>query len=191
MAWNDAFAELNTSVVDYFGETISYLSLDGLTAVVGFSATLNRGGEDGSATFNMPKTAVETPAFGDKVTDSDGVEWRIAEVLQPFSDRTPCNLKRSDFWETLDLQYMTDDGEVWENHTTGITGLLMVSSSSEVVAAGDGHSVTVYEVKTTHLITPDHDMRFKWGSKYLYITGIKDDDTHELTTTFDCVEMEA
>jgi hypothetical protein len=191
MAWSDAFSELNSSVVDYFGESVNYLSLDELTAVNGISATLNRGGDDGMALFNMPKASVETPAFGDSITDSDSVVWRISKILQPFSDRTPCELMRSDFWASVDLQEMDNSSEIWTDNTLDITVMIKTSSSSEVIAAEDGHDVTVYEVHAQYLVTPTSRMRFKWGSKYLYITGRRDDDSHGLTTVYDCVEEEA
>ena len=195
MTWPDAFAELNTSVVDYFGESVDYLSLDELTAVNGIAATLNRGGEDGDAVFNMPVASVAVPAFGDSITDSDAVVWRIAEVLQPFSDRTPCNLKRSDFWHTIDLQYMRTDTEVWDDNTEDIVAMINPTSSNEVISADDGHSITIYEVKIEYLTTPTRKMRFKWVNgavtRYLYIQGRRDDDTSGLTTTYECVEEEA
>jgi head-tail adaptor len=195
MTWQNAFAELNASVVDYFGESVDYLSLDGLTAVNGISATLNRGGEDGDALFNMPVSSVAVPAFGDRITDGDAVAWRISDVLQPFSDRTPCNLKRSDFWYSVDLQYMKDDTEVWDDHTTGIISMINTTSSNEVISADDGHAVTVYEVKVEYLTTPTRQMRFKWVNgavtRYLYIQGRRDDESHGLTTIYECVEEEA
>ena len=195
MTWQDAFAELNTSVVDYFGETVNYLSLDGLTAVNGISATLNRGGEDGEALFNMPVASVAVPAFGDSITDTDSTVWRIAEVLQPFSDRTPCNLKRSDFWHNVDLQYMKSDTEVWDDHTEDMQALINTTSSSEVISAEDGHAVTVYDVHVQYLTTPTRQMRFKLVNgavtRYLYIVGRRDDASHSKSTIFECTEEEA
>ena len=191
MVWNNAFAELNTSVVDYFGESVDYLSLDTLTAVNGIQATLNRGGEDGTALFNMPVASVAVPAFGDSVTDGDAVVWRIAEVLQKFSDRTPCNLRRADFWHAVTAEYPLTNGTGWADHTTGIIAMIIPSTSSEVIDAEDGRAVNTFEVHTQNLDSLTHKMRFKWGSRYLYITGIRADATDALTSVFDVIEEEA
>lgn len=191
MSWNTAFAELNASVDDYFGESVDYLSLDTLTAVNGIQATLNRGGEDGSAVFNMPVASVAVPAFGDKITDPDAQEWRISEILQKFSGRTPCNLKRIDFWHTIDAEQPLSAGTGWEDHTTGITAMIVPGASSEVIDAEDGREVNTFEVHTQNLDSITHKMRFQWGTRYLYVTGIRADETDALKTVFDVIEEEA
>ena len=190
MTWTDAFAELNTSVEDYFGESVDYLSLDGGTAVAGITATLNRGGEDGMAVFNMPVASVAVPAFGDKITASDG-DWRISEILQKFSDRTPCNLRRADFWFTIAAEYYDDNSDTWKDHTIGITAMVIPASSAEVIDAEDGRSVNTFEVHTENLNSITHKMRFKWGSRYLYVTGVISDATDALKTVFEVIEEEA
>jgi hypothetical protein len=188
MTWETAFAELNTSVVSYFGETVDYVSLDALTTVNDISATLNRGGDDGTAEFNMPVASVAVPAFGDKITDSDAVEWRISEIRQKFSDRTPCILMRSDFWETVDIEYHTSGA--WATHTSSVSCLITANSSFEDLDDGFIEE-TEYTVKTQYLAAPTQKMRFKWGSRYLYITGKRPDESNELTVEWDCSEIES
>lgn len=188
MTWSAAFAELNSSVVDYFGELVDYLSRDDVTAVTGISATLNRGGEDGLADFNMPTASVASPQFADKITDSDLTVWRISEVMQGFSDRTPCMLKRGDLWETMDLQ--ASSGGTWSDITTGIPCLLEAQQSFEDFDEFNDLT-TEYMVKMQYQVTPTQKMRLKWGSRYLYITGIRPDLQHNQWMELDCREDEA
>ena len=188
MTWTSAFAELNSSVVDYFGELVNYLSRDGLTAVTGISATLNRGGEDGLADFNMPTASVASPQFADSITDSDAVAWRISEVMQGFSDRTPCTLKRGDLWETVDLQGSTNG--VWANITTGIYCLIEAQQSFEDFDEFNDLT-TEYVVKMQYQTTPTQKMRLKWGARYLYISGIRPDLQHNQWMEMDTREDEA
>jgi hypothetical protein len=188
MTWNTAFAELNASTVDYFGELVNYLSLDGNTAVTGISATLRRTGEDGSALFDMPAASVSVPAFGDSITDADSVVWRISEINQKFSDRTPCTLKRADFWKLVDIeQYITG---AWATITSSVYVMIDVDASFEDI--DDGFIETKeYTVKTQFMATPTQKMRFKWGSRYLYITGERPDNSQSFYTEWDCTEVEA
>jgi hypothetical protein len=189
-----SFTEMNTTLGNisaYMGRLVTWLSRNGVTTVASFNAPLNRVGEEGSALIHIPKSSVAIPAFADKITDDSAQEWRISEVLQDNDVHTPCNLRRIDQWESVDLQEMDDTTEVWDDNTLDILVLIRTTSASEVVAAEDGHAVTVYEVESQYLSTPTRQMRFKWGTKYLYITGRRDDDTHELTTIYDCVEEEA
>ena len=189
MAWADAISEINTSTVEYFGEAFSYVSLDGLTTA-SVMATLTRGGADGDAVLNLDITDVAAPGFGDTVTGLDLVAWRISEVLQPFSSRTPCNMKRSDYWKLINLEeYNASD--VWVTNTLNIDAMIQISSSAESISAEDGHTIDTYEVRTQYLTTPTRKMRFKWGSRYLYITGIKPDSSNSQFTIFDCAEDEA
>jgi len=190
MAWADAVSALNTATVDYFGEAFTYLSLDGLTTA-DIISTMTRGTADGDAVLNLEVSNVAAPGFGDKVTGADAVEWRISEVLQPFSGRTPCNMKRGDFWKLMNLEEYSTSTDKWITNTTNILAMITTESSSEVVSADDGHSVDTFQVRTQYLTTPTRKMRFKWGSRYLYITGIRPDASYAKFTNFDCVEDEA
>jgi len=188
MAWTDAFAEVNTSVTGYFGELVNYLSLDGLTAVNGITATLNRGGDDGTADFNMPVASVAAPAFGDSITDPDSVVWRISEVGQKFSDRTPCVLRRSDFWFLVNIEQFISGA--WETMTTNVYVMIEINSSFEDL--DDGFIETnEYTVKSQYMLSTTQKMRFKWGTRYLYITGERPDMSNSFFTEWDCSEVEA
>lgn len=175
----------------YMGQVVDYLSRDGLTAVTDISAPLNRSGEDGTALVNLPVALVAAPVFADKITDPDAVEWRISRVLQRNNGQVPCELKRADFWITGNFETCAADGVTWSTHTSGVLALRHTSSSSEVISAEDGRAVEVMTLQTQHLTSITHKMRYKWGSRYLYVTGISPDDTDAKTTIFDVIEEEA
>jgi len=191
MTWQTAFVELNDSVEDHFGESVNYLSLNGLTAVTGITATLNRGGDDGKADFMMPTESVATPGFGDSLTDGDGVVWRIYEAMQKYSNITPCDLRRSEYWHSVVAEYYRTDTEVWATHTSGLTVHIENGSSVESLEPEDSNLANQFVLKTLLLASVTHKMRFKWGSRYLYVTGKRTDDTGTRWTLFDCVEDEA
>lgn len=191
MTWTDAFTEVNSSVDSYFGELLNYESLDGLTVVTGMTATMRRGNEDGQADIDIPTSFLQDPEFGAVITDSNAVEWRIYNTMQTFSDRTPCELMRSGWWYNVDIEYYRDDTDVWDTHTTNVLAAIKISSSGEILDPEDNHIINTFVVRTQYLSSTTHKMRIKWGSRYLYITGIRPDDSNTRWVDMDCTEEEA
>lgn len=190
MSWSTAYAELNESIADVFGESLSYVSLDGLTTATISEGVMYRDGEDGQAKFDFPTASVASPAFGDSLTDGDGVVWRVYEVLQKDSALTPVMLRRSTQWHAIDSQSYDPNTDAWANVTTGIYAHIEQTDGTEVIAAEDGHAANAFDVRTQYLTTVTDRMRLKWGSRYLYVAGTVQDPDQNFTT-FKCVELEA
>jgi len=191
MSWATAISELNESTNDVFGESVDYESLDGLTTVAGITGVLYRDGEDGEGKFDMPTASVAAPGFGDKITDTEGVIWRVREAMQPDSGLTPLDLRSSDYFTTVTAEYYRDDTEVWATHTSGLIVLIEQSGSSEVLEPEDSRIIDQFTVRSQYLSSVTHKMRFKDGDRYLYVTGKQYDDSRSRYTEFECVEEEA
>lgn len=189
-----SFTDMNTTIgaIDaYMGRLVTWLSRDNVLTVEDFRAPLNKVGDEGDALIHIPISSVADPLFEDKITDDNATEWRIMEVLQANDVHTPCRLKHVDYWKTLNLEAYNPSNDTWEVNTSGIIGMVTTSTTDEIIAAEDGHSVTEYEVRTRYLVTPTARMRFALGSKYLYIQGVRNDDSRSKFSIFECIEEEA
>jgi len=172
------------------GEDVVYTDRETETDT-NITTVIHRTGDEGTGFINVPTASIGSPLFGDKVLDANGDSWRISEVLQKLQGRTPCNLKRIEYWHLVTLQEYNDSTDTWTDNTVDILAMVNVPTSSEVISAVDGHAIDQYEIKTTYLTTPTQRMRFKLGTRYLYITGVRPDDSRSKWVIFDCVEEEA
>jgi hypothetical protein len=133
-----------TNILALDGESVTHTARD--TTETAMTTVIHRTGEEGDGLINIPTASVASPLFNELITDANSDTWRISEVRQAVQGRTPCNLKHTDYWETIDLQEMPTDTETWTNNTTGILAMITAISSNEVISAETGHGITTYEV---------------------------------------------
>lgn len=166
------------------GEALTYNDRDG-GADVTFTTVMHRNGEDGSAVVNIPTASVAAPLFADKITDSSAVVWYISETQEASQGRTFCELKQSTWWQTVDLE--SSSGGTWSTTTSNIICIIEAQQSYEELE-DYGTTTKEFVVKMQYQVTPTSRMRLKWGSRYLYITGIRPDETNTRFIELDCRE---
>ena len=169
------------------GEALTYNDRDG-GANVNFTTVMHRNGEDGSAVVNIPTANVSNPLYAAKITDAAAIVWYISEAQETSQGRTFCNLKQSTWWQTVNIETAT--AGVWSTHTSNVICVLDAEQSYEDF--DEYNSLTKeFTAKMQFMSTPTQRMRLKWGSRYLYVTGIRPDETNQRFIEVDCREDEA
>lgn len=169
------------------GEALTYLDRDGANGK-SFTTVMHRNGDDGSAVINIPVASVANPKFADKITDGDSVVWYISEAYETSQGRTYCELKQSTWWQTVTIETMTNG--VWGTLTANVLAMITANSALEDYDEYN-NTTTEYEIKMQYMATPAEKMRLKWGSVYIYITGITPDPTYSRYITANGSEVEA
>lgn len=174
------------NILSLDGEVLTYTSRDGGAAVT-MKTVIHRDGEDGSGVINIPVADIVTPVFADKIVDEDGIIWYVTDTRETLQGRTFCDLKQSTFWQTVDIEEFAG---TWGTHTASV--ICLIESTSSLEDFDEFNSLTTeYTVKMEYMSDPTQKMRIKWGSKYLYITGIRSDESYSRWIELDCREDEA
>ena len=169
------------------GEALTFNTRAGGPDVT-FTTVMHRNGEDGSATVNIPTASVAAPVFADKITDASAAIWYISDARETLQGRTYCDLKLSTWWQTVDIEEFA--GGSWGTHTASVICIIDANSSFEDF--DEFNSLTTeFTVRMQYMSDPTQKMRLKWGSRYLYITGIRPDETETRFMDLDCREDEA
>jgi len=176
MGFADALSELNTSVGDYFGETVDYLSADGGTSVTGIADTVvDYMDEEGSAMIDVPVASVSAPTVGGKLTLADSSVWRIYDFGNVKWGYTPCDIREDSYWHTCVLEYYT--AGAWATWTAAVEVYMSEAVAAEFLDGETAHVEMTYTARTMFQATPTEKMRFNLGGTFYYISGISPDAT--------------
>jgi head-tail adaptor len=169
------------------GEAIVHTDRDAVGST-NITTVIHRNGDNGSAVVNIPTASVASPLFADKIVDANTVTWYISEVQETSQGRTFCELKKSTWWKTVDIE--TSSNGVWSTHTASVICMIEPQQSYEELE-DYGALTREFVVRMQYMATPNQRMRLKWGTRYLYITGIRPDETETRFIELDCREDEA
>jgi len=174
MGFADALSELNTSVGDYFGETVTYVSADGNTTVSGIEdVVVDYMDEEGSAMIDVPVASVSAPTVGAKLTLADTSVWRVYDHGNVKWGYTPCDIRSDDYWHTCVLEYFTAGN--WATHTTGLEVYMSEASVTEYLDGETSNVEMTYQARVMYLATPTERMRLNLGGTYYYLTSVAPD----------------
>lgn len=191
MGFFDTTATDLLAILTADGEALTYVSRANYAgATTALTTVMHRNGEDGTAVVNIQTASVASPLFADKITDGSAVVWYISEAQESSQGRTFCELKQSTHWDTIDIEASTNG--TWAAISGGSSLLALINPEQSYEEFDDFNAVTKeFTVKMKYLSTVTQKMRVKFGSRYLYITGVRPDRTESRYLELDCREDEA
>lgn len=172
MSWSTAISELNDSVGDYFGETVTYTTVAG-SATTGVTAVVDYIEAEGQAFCDIPTATISSPEIGALITlGSDSTTFRVYDYGNVRRGYTECDIRSTDYWQTCMLQSYS--GGAW----SGSAQHYVFFPEPQAVEYLDGDTSNVEEifnVRTQYHVSITEKKRFKVGSVFYYIQSVQPD----------------